>query len=315
MILQEGFPVKPALIITYARPKNCMKLIDSLLAQGCKRLYIAIDFGKDNIVASSQIEYDSLKIRYENKFERFKIWRRTENLGVAVSVITALDWFFKNEDSGAILEDDLEISSDFLRFMSNGLEELRSHENIFSISGSNFFPNETQKNFLTSYFIGWGWGTWKDRWEKAKPVFLSEVNCPSFSLDGVSNFWNIGAYRCKIGAVDTWDLELTKHIRDNRFLNVIAASNLVSNVGFDSNSTNTREEKFPLRLPLQELSVKHKFFENLAVNSSFDTELEDKVFGIKLRHKFLHFVYHKHHMKPFMQKISLPKRLQNVIIP
>ena len=92
-----------------------MKLIDSLLAQGCKRLYIAIDFGKDNIVASSQIEYDSLEIRYENKFERFKIWRRTENLGVAVSVITALDWFFKNEDSGAILEDDLEISIDLCR--------------------------------------------------------------------------------------------------------------------------------------------------------------------------------------------------------
>lgn len=315
MIFQEGFPVKPCLIITYARPKNCIKLIDSLLNQGCKRLYIAIDFGKDNIIASNQIEYDGLRIKYENKFERFEIWRRTKNLGVAVSVITALDWFFKNEDSGAILEDDLEISSGFLQFMSNGLEELRSRENIFSISGSNFFSNETHKNFLTSYFIGWGWGTWKDRWEKVKPVYLQEVNRPSFSLDGVSNFWNIGAYRCKIGAVDTWDLELTKYIRDNRFLNVIAASNLVSNIGFDSNSTNTREEKFPLKLPLQDLSINHMTFENLAINSSFDTELEDKVFGIKLRHKFLYFVYRNQHKKQPIKKLSLAKRLQNVIIP
>jgi hypothetical protein len=67
-----------------------MNLIDSLYKQGCKRIYVAIDFGKFDEIIAKQSEYELLESKYSDKFERFEVWRRTENLGVAASVITAV---------------------------------------------------------------------------------------------------------------------------------------------------------------------------------------------------------------------------------
>lgn len=315
MNLSKDSIIQPCLIITYLRPENCIRLIESLHIQGCKRIYIAIDSGKTKETKLRQSNYTSLKDKYQYKFDKFEIWQRHKNLGVAVSVITALDWFFKNEDSGVILEDDLEISSNFLKFMSNGLEKLSQHSNIFAISGSNFFPDEKSVSFLTNYFIGWGWGTWKDRWEKAKISFLSYPTPPSLCLDEKINFWNMGAYRCKIGSVDTWDLELTKYVRDNKFLNVVAGSNLVSNVGFGDNSTNTKIDKFPLKMLMQDLNIDDLTFTNLETNPRFDSKLEKKVFRIKFRHKFLFLLYCRELLKSRMRKTTLPEKIRSVTIP
>jgi hypothetical protein len=292
-----------------------MKLIDSLYDQGCKRIYIAIDFGKFDEIIAKQSEYELLESMYSDKFERFEVWRRTENLGVAASVITAIDWFFKNEDSGVILEDDLVISKDLLVFLSSGLEEFKNNKNIFSVSGSNFFPALTSKDFLTKYFIGWGWATWRDRWEKAKLSYLSDVSRPVFSFNEFANFWNIGSYRCKIGKVDTWDIELTKFIRDNKFVNVISSSNLVSNIGYDEHAANTKLNKFPLGIPISKSVLRRKTYKDLKINVGFDTALEKKVFGIKFIHKFLLFTYYRFTFYKGIKTLPLPGRLKNIVIP
>jgi hypothetical protein len=315
MITQNNYCAEPCLIITYKRSANCMSLIDSLLSQGCRRMYVAIDFGNTNDVIASQSEFSFLEVKYRDKFEVFQVWRRGENLGVAVSVITAIDWFFKNEERGVILEDDLIISTDFLKFMSFGLQELEANKNVFSISASNFFSDEKFENFFSTYFIGWGWGTWRDRWNNAKMNFLSDTLPPPFTFNEFYNFWSVGAYRCKVGIVDTWDLELTKFIRDNKFVNVIAARNLVSNIGFDQYSTNTKISAFPLGIPIEELALECYKFMNLEVDSNFDRKLEKQVFRIRFRHKFLFFVYRQWHLTAAFKNPPLVKRLQKVLIP
>ena len=315
MVLENMSNIKPSLIITYSRPKNCMNLIDSLYKQGCKRIYIAIDFGKFDEITAKQSEYELLESIYSDKFERFEVWRRTENLGVAASVITAIDWFFKNEDSGVILEDDLVISKDFLGFLSEGLEEFRNNKNIFSVSGSNFFPALTSEDFLTEYFIGWGWGTWRDRWEKAKISYLSDIARPVFSFNEFANFWNIGSYRSKIGKVDTWDIELTKFIRDNKFVCVISSSNLVSNIGYDEHASSTKLNKFPLGIPISKSVLRRKTYKDLKINVGFDAALEKKVFGIKFIHKFLLFTYYRFTFHKRLKNTPLASRLKNIITP
>ena len=315
MVLENISNIKPTLIITYSRPKNCMNLIESLYKQGCKKIYIAIDFGKFDEIIDKQSEYELLERMYSDKFERFEVWRRNENLGVAASVITAIDWFFKNEDSGVILEDDLVISKDLLGFLSSGLEEFRNNKNIFSVSGSNFFPTLTSEDFLTKYFIGWGWGTWRDRWDKAKISYLSEASRPVFSFNEFANFWNIGTYRCKIGKVDTWDIELTKFIRENKFVNVISSSNLVSNIGYDEHAANTKLNKFPLGIPISKSVLIRKTYKDLKVNEGFDAALEKKVFGIKFIHKFLPFTYYRFAFRKRIKNIPLPGRLKKIVIP
>jgi hypothetical protein len=307
--------LKPALIITYSRPDNCLNLIDALHKQGCKRVYIAIDNGKNDEILRCQSSFKYLEDKYVSKFEKFEVWRRTDNLGVAASVITALDWFFKYEDCGLILEDDLIISEDLLKFISNGLDNLKLEKRIFSISGSNFFSHLCSKNFLSSYFIGWGWGTWRDRWQRARVSYSEEMDHPSFSLNEYLNFWNIGAYRCQIGIVDTWDIQLTKFVRENDLLNVISSHNLVSNVGFDKYSSNTKLEKFPMSMPISNKSLDLDSLVGLEINYKFDRLLESKVFDIKFRHKFLAVRYFALYFLKKSKCLPLLETLKKVVVP
>ena len=315
MIKNKPINLKPALIITYSRPQNCLKLIDALHKQGCKRVYIAIDYGKSEEILRCQSDFDYLESNYASKFEKFEVWRRTNNLGVAASVITALDWFFNHEESGLILEDDLIISDEFLRFISCGLEILELEESVFSISGSNFFSYLSSENFLSSYFIGWGWGTWRNRWERARVSYSREIVRPSFSLNEYVNFWNIGAYRCQIGTVDTWDLELTKFIRENKLVNVISSCNLVSNFGFDEYSSHTRLKKFPMAIPINNKALDLKNFKALQINYKFDRLLENKVFEIKFRHKFLPIKYFGLYFLNKSKCTPLLETLKRVVLP
>ena len=315
MLKNKLINLKPALIITYSRPENCSKLLDALFKQGCKRVYIAIDYGATEEILRCQSAFQYLESKYARMFEKFEVWQRTENLGVAASVITALDWFFKYEESGLILEDDLFISEELLKFISSGLDSLELEEKVFSISGSNFFPHLSNENFLSSYFIGWGWGTWRKRWERARVSYSKEIVRPSFSLNEYINFWNIGAYRCQIGTVDTWDLELTKFIRENELVNVISSCNLVSNFGFDEYSSHTRLKKFPMAIPINNEALDLENFKALQINYKFDRLLENKVFEIKFRHKFLPIKYFGLYFLNKSKCTPLLETLKRVVLP
>ena len=315
MLKNKLINLKPALIITYSRPENCSKLLDALFKQGCKRVYIAIDYGATEEILRCQSAFQYLESKYARMFEKFEVWQRTENLGVAASVITALDWFFKYEESGLILEDDLFISEELLKFISSGLDSLELEEKVFSISGSNFFPHLSNENFLSSYFIGWGWGTWRKRWERARVSYSKEIVRPSFSLNEYINFWNIGAYRCQIGTVDTWDLELTKFIRENELVNVISSCNLVSNFGFDEYSSHTRLKKFPMAIPINNEALDLENFKALQINYKFDSLLENKVFEIKFRHKFLPIKYFGLYFLNKSKCTPLLETLKRVVLP
>jgi len=315
MLKNKLINLKPALIITYSRPENCSRLLDALFKQGCKRVYIAIDYGATEEILRCQSAFQYLESKYARMFEKFEVWQRTENLGVAASVITALDWFFKYEESGLILEDDLFISEELLKFISSGLDSLELEEKVFSISGSNFFPHLSNENFLSSYFIGWGWGTWRKRWERARVSYSKEIVRPSFSLNEYINFWNIGAYRCQIGTVDTWDLELTKFIRENELVNVISSCNLVSNFGFDEYSSHTRLKKFPMAIPINNEALDLENFKALQINYKFDSLLENKVFEIKFRHKFLPIKYFGLYFLNKSKCTPLLETLKRVVLP
>lgn len=307
--------MKPVLIITYSRPESCMAILDTLYEQGCKKVYVAIDFGKTDALIIKQLIFNSLEAAYSSKFDVFKVWRRSENLGVAVSVITAIDWFFKNEDCGVILEDDLVISKDFMGFISKGLETLSNNKEIFSISGSNFFPHLRTTCFLSTYFVGWGWGTWRDRWEMARFSYNREIVHPNFSLSKYVNFWSIGAYRCQVGMIDTWDIELTKYLRDNQLVTVIAPINFISNVGFDEYASNTTIKKFPMGNPIDELDCELITFTNLNLDLDFDKLLEKKVFKIDFRHKFLSVKSKAVSTFKPSRHFSLEHRLNRVLLP
>ena len=121
----------PTLIIAYCRVTNVLKLITDLHSQNVTKIYLAIDGAKlshDNL--QSQIEVGARALATRLNID-LKIWRRDSNLGPAVSVITAIDWFFSHEYSGVIIEDDLILSSDAISFFESSLSRFADVKNVF----------------------------------------------------------------------------------------------------------------------------------------------------------------------------------------
>lgn len=105
----------------------------------------------------------------ESRFHRFTVYRAEKNKGLANSIIDGVTQIIRQYGRVIVLEDDLEVSCDFLQYMNGALDYYEKDSRIWSISGYNY-SLECMKHYPGDvYFAGrgcsWGWASWKDRWE------------------------------------------------------------------------------------------------------------------------------------------------------
>jgi hypothetical protein len=303
----------PCLVIAYGRRENVVDLIVDLLGQGVTKIYVAIDGPKTQAVDEIQhqllAEIKQLESRFDAKFE---IWQRNCNLGVAKSVITALDWFFSHELFGVIIEDDLSISQDFIKFVSQNSEKVCP--NLMMVSGNRFF--DTPRTSLYSHYPAtWGWATWRENWLNARHQI---INRPHFRISKAFQpgylFWLLGSLRVFNLKVDTWDLPLAHYMQNHSKVTLLPPVNLVSNVGADSFASHTFDRSFPLGVPTQ-LLENYKFDESPMESVDYDKRLRLLVFKIKPKHYFLFLhvlqetilsLYKRNTLLTEIEKIALP---------
>jgi len=256
----------------------------------------------------------------ESSEASFFIWERTENLGIAVSVITAIDWFFSHEHQGVILEDDLEFSDSFIEYSSSALSFFADNMDIQIISGNRYDVNRSNVPVLVSYPQTWGWATWRDRWlQIRKDLEQLPDKRVSASNSAVWNFWQIGHARVWAGFIDTWDLLVAFSILRRGKYCLLPPVNLVSNVGNDAHSTHTKDASFPINYPIMEIdpSIINFSTVELCSDTIANNFLERKVFRIKKRHKFLgqyNWLSNFRRPKKYPNR-SIIERLNCVLIP
>jgi hypothetical protein len=81
---------------------------------------------------------------------------------------------FEQYPAAIFLEDDCLPMPGFYSFMRQALECYRSETKVFSIGGyqpiaPNFFKDYPYMLIGSARFIGWGWATWRDRWQEIAP--------------------------------------------------------------------------------------------------------------------------------------------------
>lgn len=285
--------VHPALIIAFAREDGLERLVTASLNAGVKKIYVAIDGPKNDIQLAVQSRmHRFLEDIKDSETVQVQVWQREKNLGAAVGVLTAINWFFRNEEAGYILEDDLVPSADFFNFAGKALERYRDQPDIWLIAGSRMNPEKipATTSEWSHYPMIWGWATWSDRWNSMFTK-ITENQQPSLRnyFDKRVNFWSAGAFRAQHGLVDAWDIPLAyAQSRENK-LTVIPPVNLVSNIGFDSNATHTSGEVFPLNHPVKKLTTDFQLSSSLdhKLAVDYDRLLERVLFRIKFHHSFL----------------------------
>lgn len=235
----------PALILAFRRPENIANCIETLNQAGTTRIYLAVDGpreGKDLAIAESIVE---LARDYCQKFNiQLFTLRRSENLGLALSVLTALDWFFSLESEGLVLEDDLVFSQEFVAFCDKSLKFFKDDNNVWIVSGNNFIEGNSNKASITwsTYPMIWGWATWSSKWPEIRSAILSENIYTNRNMNFQTlQFWKTGIRRVNLGILNSWAVPLAAQMKSRQKFCVIPPVNLVSNVGVDKNAEHTAQ--------------------------------------------------------------------------
>jgi hypothetical protein len=183
-----------------------------------------------------------------------------ENLGVRTRIITGLDWVFDREEKAIILEDDCLPHSSFFRYCDDLLNFYQHNPQVMHISGDNFlFGAKASKEsyYFSKYAHIWGWATWRRAWQ----LFHKwDFNNPPFDInifrsDSEKEFWLQIFRQIKSNTLNyTWDYQWTVLCMAYHSLCVMPNVNLISNIGFGEQATNTKDLSKLANIPRGEMT-------------------------------------------------------------
>lgn len=306
----------PALLTLHVRSQNLQKQLSTLVNAGIERLYISIDGPRNEIDSEEQRKIIEVISEYQKKFELLKVRKARRNMGLAVGMISAIDWFFLENEMGMVIEDDLVFESETINFLQNGIQAIRENPRILLVGGSQPFPewDDVARVNLTNYPQIWGWATTRSKWLEMRHYFFHLPKEPKYLNANIRNFWKVGWLRVQEGYLDTWDLPIAAGMLfDNKYC-LLPPVNLISNIGVDGYSTNTNVSAFPLGEPINKKTTTIDFEINLdfedirQLNCRFDKE----IYRIKKRNYLSnikkHFDYlrlRKRKKAPLLERIDI----------
>ena len=154
----------PILLMVYIKPETTIKIIERLQDIEPKKIYISINIPtKENekeIIKNKKVVNILKKINWKCKI---KYKKRKKHVDAFTSYKEAIEWFFKNEKEGIILEDDTLPNVSFFKFCSKMLKKYRHNKKISQICGSSFknFKKTDDFYFFSNYNLCWGYATWR----------------------------------------------------------------------------------------------------------------------------------------------------------
>ena len=237
----------PILYCCYNRIENVKKSISVLKKIKCPKIYLALDGPKNNTIDLKKCEEVKKYIQDCEFNSNVEYLIRGENLGCKEAIAGSIDWFFKSEKKGIILEDDLIPSSDFFKFCDYALKKYEKNENIMMISGTNYLgANVTSNKYnFSEHFLIWGWATWKRAWDKYD-IEMKDWKDPDEKIKIKIRFSKkefefltkkFDLYFNEYS--DTWDIQWYFKCIQNKGMSIMPEANLVTNIGLDGTHSNS----------------------------------------------------------------------------
>ena len=249
----------PVLLITFNRADTLARVLSVLKKVGVSRLYVAQDAPRANKPA------DEAKTKAVRDLIEAIDWQcevkthfQSDNQGCMHGPHRALDWFFSQVEEGIVLEDDCLPHPDFFGYCAELLEKYRLDTRVMAISGdrSPLPPNldfQGRSYGFSRFSLIWGWASWRRAWKtydlelkswpevrdsgRLKGLFRDEdvYNSLYDTFEGVHS----GRH------VTTWDYQWTYNCLFHSGLSIIPSKNLISNLGFGTDSTHTADASSP----------------------------------------------------------------------
>jgi hypothetical protein len=245
----------PIALFVYKRPEHARRTVEALRANHLvqqSNLFIFADAAK-NESATEAVKVVRKFIRTINGFKSVDIIERHRNLGLSKSLIAGVTQLCSEYGRVIAVEDDILTAPDFLTFVNRALDRYADEHKIFSVSGFNYpvtapasYPYDA---FFSYRFPCWGWGTWKDRWERAD---WSVSDYAEFVADRAQQRqFNRGGNdltpmlaQHMAGKIDSWDTVWGYTHSRHDAVSLLPVVSKVYNIGLDRTGTHCRRAPF-----------------------------------------------------------------------
>ena len=279
----------PILLLIWKRPSHTSRVINSIRQICPKKIYISSDGPIKNDRENKRLVELVREIVLKEINWDCEIFTNFSNInkGCKIAVTEGINWFFRNEQEGIIIEDDCLPSKDFFYYCQSLLEKYRYDERIWSICG-NGYQNDLSKNkesyFFSKYADVWGWATWRRCWKFYDPDIKSwggERKVPLLKdlFENVREFkyWKKifdNLYYKK--QPNTWDYQWQYLCFFNAGMSCMPHTNLVENFGFGEEATHTFQDPLRFNNKLKKVG-RLNFPLNHPTEISISKECDDKL--------------------------------------
>lgn len=242
----------PVLLLTYKRVDSVIILINILRSIGTKNIYFANNAPRNSTEKNVTDEVRSLKSLIDWDCSVVEFFKYT-HLNVKNSITSSLDLFFEHVEFGIILEDDCIPSHNFFQYVADTYNLCYSKNYPIFISGDNFDEITTyRKSRLSKYCHVWGWASNRSLWKCYDKDLLRLTDISTIYKWFFSNkrfnfqeriYWYGILLNVKYDFIITWDYQLIYTMWEKDLYSILPNSNLVHNIGFNSEATNTNSSQ------------------------------------------------------------------------
>lgn len=272
----------PILLLIFNRPDMTFKVFEEIKKCRTTKLFIAADGPRESVAKDKEKCGQAREIIGQVDWNcEVKTLLREHNLGCRMAVSSAIDWFFKNEEKGIIVEDDILPDPTFFKFCEELLEYYKDDERIMMISGDNFQfgGNRAEYSYYFSrYSHIWGWASWRRAWNHYDINMKSwpEVRKGKLLFNILDDkrqvsYWSRIFDKAYKGKINSWDYQWLFACWLQNGLTILPKVNLVSNIGFGNNGTHTKAKSI-----LANLERKHASFPLLHPPYKFRDVMADR---------------------------------------
>jgi hypothetical protein len=219
------------------------------------------------------------------------------HMGLNGRIVSGLDWVFETVEEAIVLEDDCLPHPTFFGFCEEALARYRDDARVMTVSGDNFdfAPLRAAASYRWSrYPLIWGWATWRRAWRAHDPRMrrwpeLRDARWLERLFDDphAVSYWGHHFERTHRGD-GSWDYAWTLTSWLAGALTVVPEVNLVTNVGFRSDATHTRDDDLSpfANLPAREMPFPLRHPREVAPDLDADRFLEDVLFSGNVHRMF-----------------------------
>lgn len=241
----------PVVFIIFNRPEKARAVFDVIAAARPQQLFVIADGPRpgrtDDVTGCAQTRSLIEQISWDCDLH---IEISAVNLGCGRRIASGLDWVFEQVDRAIVLEDDCVPHPSFFLFCRELLDRYAEDERIRTIGGNNYLMGRARNDW--SYHFSrlpamHGWATWRRSWQRVDMSMRlwPEIRDTSWLIDvfgskQMAAFWAPRFDRTYHGEVSSYSYPYLFSCWIDHALAVTPNVNLVRNIGFGTDATNTK---------------------------------------------------------------------------